>query len=117
MINIKGEGELYAKLRKLPEVIDKVNRRAVKDETDAIANDLRASAPVDTGELRDSIQEEILERGMTGRAAITARHAEFVIHGTSDTPADDFVTPVENDARARFPKRLTAELNEEIRRM
>lgn len=116
-IRIKGEKELYAKLAKLPELIEAAEKRAVKAETNDTANDLRRNAPVLSGDLKESIQEEILNKGMTGRAAITARHAEFVIHGTSDTPANDFVTPVINRTEDRFPRRLRDEVQAEIRKM
>lgn len=116
-IRIKGEAELYRKLKHLPELVDKANRRAVKGQTHETAQDLRRHAPVLTGELRDSIQEELLNRGLTGRAAVTARHAEFVIHGTSDTPANDFVTPVIVRTERQFPDRLRDEIRAELKRI
>jgi len=116
-VRIRGEKELYAKLARLPEAVDAANRRAVKGQTHETAQDLRRHAPVDTGELRDSVQEEITNKGLTGRAAVTARHAEFVVHGTSDTPANDFVTPVIARTESRFPKRLRDEVREELKRM
>jgi HK97 gp10 family phage protein len=116
-IRIKGEKELYAKLAKLPDRINEANRRAIRVQTGDTADDLRRNAPVLTGELRKSIQEELLKKGLTGRAAITARHAEFVIHGTSDTPANDFVTPVVVRTERAFPRRLRAEIKAELERM
>jgi HK97 gp10 family phage protein len=116
-VRIRGEKELYAKLSHLPEAIAAAERRAVKAETIDTAQDLRRNAPVDTGALKDSIQAEILKGGLTGRAAITAPHAEFVIHGTSDTPANDFTQAVIARTEARFPRRLRDEVKAELKRM
>lgn len=113
-VTIKGLDELERKLKALPDVVERAVKRAIKDETDEVANDLRRDAPVDEGDLVESIQEEILEEGLTGRAVITARHATFVVHGTSDTPANDFITPVEADARRRFPARVEREVLKEL---
>lgn len=118
-VRIKGEAELYAKLKALPAKIAEVERRTVKAEVNETAQDLRRAAPVLSGDLRDSIQEETVKAksGAAGRVAITARHAEFVIHGTSDTPANDFVTPVVQRAEDRFPKRLREEVQAELKRI
>ena len=116
-VQIKGLPELEKKLKRLPEVVERAAREAVKGETDEAVEDLRRDAPVKEGDLRDSVQAEIDKGGLAGVAAVTARHAEFVVHGTSDTPANDFVTPVINDVRRRFPDRFTDELNAELRKM
>jgi len=105
-VRIKGADVLDKKLRRLPEVVEAAAKKATKDETHETAQDLRRLAPVLSGDLRKSIQEEIAKKGMVGRAAITADYAKFVIHGTSDTPANDFMTPVEASVRRRFPDRL-----------
>ncbi len=113
-IRIKGEAELYAKLAHLPGKIAAANRRAVEGEVDEIGEDLRRDAPVLSGDLRDSIRTT-MGKGANGRAMITARHAEFVLNGTEDTPANDFATPVILDAEQRFPERLRDEVAEELR--
>lgn len=116
-VEIKGLAELERKLSRLPELVERAAKSAVKAEVDEATEDLRAYAPVDEGDLRDSVQGEITDGGLGGVAAVTARHAEFVVHGTSDTPANDFVTPVINATRRRFPDRFADELREELRRM
>ena len=113
-IKIKGQKELREKLRKVPKRVKAAEARAVKAQTHQTAEELRRDAPRDTGELERSIQEEISNKGMTGTAAITARHAEFVIHGTSRMAANDFVTPVINRTRRQFPKRVRKELEKEL---
>lgn len=114
---IRGLADLEKKLGQLPEVVERAARAAIEGEVDEAVEDLRAGAPVDEGDLRDSVQGEIAKKGLGGTAAVTARHAEFVVHGTSDTPANDFVTPVINDVRERFPDRFADELREQLRRM
>jgi HK97 gp10 family phage protein len=113
-VEIKGLAELERKLKALPEVVELAARAAVKAEVGESADDLRRLSPVKDGDLRRSIQEEIQNRGLAGVAAVTARHAEFVIHGTSDTPANDFVTPVINMVRRRFEDRFADEARAQL---
>lgn len=116
-VEIKGLADLERKLKAMPELVERAARAAVKGETHEAADDLRRHAPVDDGELRDSIQAEIQKGGLAGVAAVTARHAEFVVHGTSDTPANDFVTPVINAVRRRFDDRFADEIRDELRKL
>ena len=113
-VNIRGVEELERKLRQLPELINTAGNRAVKAETAETADDMRRAAPVDTGALRDGIQQEFDPKKHQGRAASTARHTPFVVHGTSDTPANDFITPAAERARRRFPDRVRAEIEKEL---
>ena len=114
VVSIKGADELFKKLRKIPGVVERAGGRAVKEETHDVANDMRRGAPVKTGELRDGIQAEYDAKTMTGKAVSTARHTTFVVHGTSDTPANDFMTPAAERSRKRFPQRVTDTIKEEL---
>lgn len=114
VVEIKGLSELTKKLRALPRVIDGAGGRAVKDETHEVAQDMRRGAPFKTGELREKIQAEYDAKTMTGRAASTARHTTFVVHGTSDTPANDFMTPAAERSRRRFPNRAKQYVKEDL---
>jgi HK97 gp10 family phage protein len=113
-VTIKGLDELARKLKALPEVVDRAGARAVKAETDETADDMRRGAPFKTGELRESIGSEYNAKTMTGRASATAKHADFVEHGTSDTPAQPFVEPAAARARRRFPDRVKTEIKREL---
>lgn len=113
-IKIKGQKELRDKLAKLPKRIAEAERRAIKGQTEASADKLRKDAPVLTGDLKKSIQEEIRNEGMTGVVAITDPDASEIIHGTSDTPAHDFVTATINSTRRQFPARVKKELTKEL---
>jgi HK97 gp10 family phage protein len=113
-VNIKGMSELEKKLRELPALIRSAGARAVKAETKDTAQDMRRGAPFKTGKLREGIQEEFDPKTQTGRAVSTARHTTFVVHGTSDTPANDFITPAAIRARKRFPERVKREIGREL---
>lgn len=56
-----------------------------------LRDDAKAAAPVDTGELRDSIEVQGGKDYRIVRA--TAEHAFFVEFGTSDTPPQPFLWP------------------------
>jgi HK97 gp10 family phage protein len=113
-VRIRGLEELDAKLARLPENVRAGARRAVDDEVDETQEDLQRGAPVLSGNLRDSIKKRLAKKALSGTVAITAKYAEFVIRGTEDTPANDFVTPVVELTRKRFPDRLRAEVRASI---
>lgn len=113
-VRIKGLDELTKKLKALPEVVERAGGRATKEETDEVANDMRRGAPVKTGKLRRGIQSEYDPATITGRAVSTARHTPFVVHGTSDTPANDFMTPAAERSRRRYPKRVTEAIRADL---
>lgn len=79
--------------------------QAVGDETAQVGQDMRDGAPVDTGELQDSIVTA--HSGMEGTAEATARHAVFVEHGTSKMDAKQFALPAAEQARGRFVRRVS----------
>lgn len=82
-INIdKAKAEQIAKDLAKP-YVDKI--------AEAIAEDARASCPVDTGELRDSI--EIGRDGDTVTVSATAGHALVVEFGSKHTAAQPFLRP------------------------
>lgn len=116
-VRIRGIEELDRKLRQLPQVVEAAGRRAVKDEVHAVAQQMRADAPVDDGDLLRGIQEELEKKGLEGAAVSTARHTTFVVHGTSDTPANDFMEPATQESRRRFPDRVRDEVRDELRKL
>lgn len=56
-----------------------------------VADDARRNAPVETGELQDSIHGEVV--GTEGRVSATADHAAYVELGTSEMPAQPYLRP------------------------
>lgn len=116
-VKIAGVEELARKLKALPEVVERAARTAVKAETEAVADDMRRGAPRKTGDLVDGIQAEFDAKTITGKAVSTARHTTFVVHGTSDTPANDFMTPAARRSEKRLMRRVKDEVEAELRKL
>jgi HK97 gp10 family phage protein len=111
---ISGLDQLDRNLKRLPHVIRAGARAAVKGETHDVAQEMRRDAPVLTGELRQGIQERLSDGGLEGHAVSTARHTTFVIHGTSENEANDFMEPAAQRSRRRFPQRVEKEIEKEL---
>jgi HK97 gp10 family phage protein len=105
-ISVTGGPALEAKIKALGPAMRRAALEAVQVETLEIAQDMRRDAPVKTGALKDGIQSEIDADALEGRAVSTAAHTKYVVHGTSDTEAQDFMTPAAVRARVRFPRRI-----------
>lgn len=103
-VTVEGLDDLRATLDALPAKVQAAAEEAVKAEVDAVADDMRSAAPVDTGTLVESIHAEVT--GLAGAATATARHAVFVEFGTSSTPAQPFAGPAAELSRGRFPRRV-----------
>ncbi len=113
-VSISGLDALARNLDRLPEVVREAARVAIRDETEETADDMRRHAPVLSGKLRRGIQAELDPRALEGAAVTTAEHSPFVIHGTSDMEADDFMTPAAKRAQRRFPARVKRDVGEAI---
>lgn len=117
-VTVRGMDQLVKRLAALPEAVDRAARRAVRDETEAVADDMRAGAPRGvTGGLVEGIQAEFDEATIAGKAVSTADHSTFVEHGTSKQAAQPFIAPAEMRARRRFPRRMSDEIKTEMRRL
>lgn len=112
-VTVEGTDRLARKLRSLPAHIREAAEAAVGAEAEEIADDMRRGAPVLTGELKAGIQAE--HDGLEGRAVSTARHSDFVEHGTSKTPEQPFARPAAEASRQRFPGRMREVLGEHLK--
>ena len=77
---------------------------------------LRASVPVDTGRLRNSIQaQRSTTAGATVRTAIVmgAPYAHFVEFGTARTPPRPTFVPIMRRAREQFVRAVVARVKDE----
>lgn len=99
-IKIEGLEKMKLALKESKLRMNAAAAAAVAREVAAIGDDAQAGAPVDTGELRESIRRS--QRGMFGRVQATARHAGFVEFGTSKAPAQPYMMPAVEKARRRF---------------
>lgn len=109
---VDGLDRLGGKLDALPAQMRAGAERAVADETDDVAQDMRDGAPVVTGELREGIQSE--HEGLRGEAVSTAPHSFAVEGGTSRQVAQPFAQPAAEKSRLRFADRVSAAIREEL---
>jgi hypothetical protein len=117
-VTVTGRAVLDARLAALPGVVEAGCREAVQAETVAAAQNMRRDAPFDTGKLREGIQAELDDLDdLRGAAVSTAEHTKYVVHGTSDTEANDFITPVAELSRRRFPRRIRKHVLAELRKI
>jgi HK97 gp10 family phage protein len=111
-IQVDGADALLQKLQSMPEKMRKGAERAVADEADEIAQEMRESVPVDTGALREGIQSE--HDGLTGKAVSTADYSWVIEAGTHRRPARPFAQPAAERSRTRFPGRVSEYVREEL---
>lgn len=116
-VTIKGLAQLEKKLGRLPRAIDEAAREAVKEEVHETAVDMRRLAPKLTGELAESVQEEIAEGGLSGTVSPRARYATFVNDGARGIPPQPFATAAGKLTRRRFRKRTEQITSEALRRL
>lgn len=72
----------------------------VEGTADDIAADAQSRAPVDTGELRDSIKRA--GGGLKSTVEVGAKHGVYQEFGTSRSPAHPFLWPAVEAARAGY---------------
>lgn len=111
-MSIEGMDELMSKLEEAKGRARRAARRAVEDETAAIADDMRDLVPRDTDELHDSI--ETITDDLSGVVRVGAGHAAHVEFGTSVAPAQPYATPASENSRQRFPDRIADAAGEEL---
>lgn len=112
-VSVSGTDSLRAKLANAGPKIRKAAGEVVESETLEIADDMRAAAPVDTGELRDSIQSTADD--VRGFAWADARHAVFVEFGTKSAPEQPFILPTAEKHRRPYVRNMSVRINEELR--
>lgn len=114
MLRIHGERALMSKLRRIEADV----RKAVPEAGEAggvpVAQAMAARAPVDQGELRDSIGiARTSEGAMVGP---DADHAKFVQGGTVYMSAQPFMTDAASAATPEVPRRMAEVFRSAIRR-
>jgi len=99
---------LAADIAEAPPKLERTSSQKLSEIAAQLRDDARAAAPVDTGELRNSIS-------MSGgrdyrRVAATAAHAFYVEFGTSDTGPQPYMWPAADRAEQamheQFPELL-----------
>lgn len=77
-----GNKQLSAALHRYGENVRDEVKRIITETAYIIMNNAKVMAPVDDGNLRDSIEVEIVQGGMTAIVRVTANYAIYVEYGT-----------------------------------
>lgn len=85
-------------------------RKAVLQSTMSIETNAKKRAPVDTGNLRSSIQGEAKE--LEGEVTATAEYASFVEFGTRKAESQPFMGPAAEEERPKFNQAIKEALRE-----
>lgn len=106
-MGIRARG-IQAAQRRLDRIADRlagVTQEAIEEFADDVVQHMKGVVPVDTGKLRDSIEKKTEGDAVTvGPRGV--EYAEFVEYGTSRSPAQPYVRPTIEWARANGPKRI-----------
>lgn len=89
---------------KIPKLIAGLEGKAalvVRKTVSDIEAGAKVKAPVDTGNLRNSISGG-MTGPLTGKVEATADYAQYVELGTHKAPAQPYMTPAAEEARASF---------------
>lgn len=85
-------------------------KQAVTKSTLSIETNAKKRAPVDTGNLRSSIQGEA--KGLEGEVTATAEYAPFVEFGTRNMQSQPFMGPAAEEERPKFNQAIKEALRE-----
>lgn len=101
-MELRGADKLIAKLKKNATLNDV--KDVVRLNTSEMNKKVQRKAAVDTGHLRRSVKQEIIDGGFTGKVASTAEYAGYVEHGTRFMPAQPHVRPGFHEQKEQFKK-------------
>lgn len=119
-VKVDGLDKLRASLAETDSEVRRAATRAVDEELDDLAQDMKRGAPVgdrSRGRRGDPpLAESIVTTrdGLKGSAGPRVLHAVFVEHGTSSHSAEPFVLPAAERSRRRFPNRVGAEVRKAV---
>lgn len=112
-IRARGIQAAQQRLNRIADRLAGVTQDAIEEFADEVVEHMKGVVPVDTGALRDSIEKKTEGDSVTvGPRGI--EYAEFVEYGTSRGPAQPYVRPTIQWARANGPKRIARRIEGEI---
>lgn len=117
-VQIEGLDRLKRQLEALAPELEAAAKKAVKEAADAVKEQTRQNVRVDTGNLRDEVDIEYKDDGMTATVGWKNRkdwYATVQEHGTSRIPAQPALGPALEAERARFEERLRQEVRRVLR--
>ena len=107
-MKVVGLDKLQKKLKKNVQMDDV--KRVVRNNGARMHAEAIAKAPVDTGNLRRSIELNIKDSGLTAEVEATAEYAPYVEYGTRFMTAQPYIRPAYIKQRKKFKqdmKKLT----------
>ncbi len=102
------------KFNRLPEITAALRPKAsaiVRKTASDIEAHAKAVVPVDTGNLKNSIQTEMEGGGLTAVVGTGVSYAPFVEWGTHKAPAQPYLTPAAEAVRPAFLKAMESLLD------
>lgn len=100
-MTVEGMPQLQAALMRVAAAVETAGAAVVASEVRMVANDAKAGAPRESGELQSGISGEA--SGMDGVVKSAARHSWFVEAGTYKDRPQPFMGPAADASRARLP--------------
>lgn len=108
-IELEGARELQRGFDRFADELESELGAAVDDIVEWIGEDAQDNAPVDTGELRDSIEwlvERVAGMVVEGEVVVGADHGPFVEFGTVHMQAQPYLAPAIDANRGRIVRRV-----------
>lgn len=116
-VTIKGLARFRIRMRSVSDAIREGVVIAVREETEAVVQEMEIDAPIDTGNLVENIHAKFKKKGFIGQAISGADYTKYVVHGTSTHHAQDFMTPAAMRSKERFQDVVTKRVREELRKV
>ncbi|WP_086809811.1 HK97-gp10 family putative phage morphogenesis protein [Streptomyces reticuliscabiei] len=117
-VRITGLDRLRKRLADLPDEVEAALVKAVKESAEAVRDEVRRTAPVATGNLRESVDIRYREGGLVadvGWFDQADSYATYVEYGTRGRPAQPSLRPAFEAERRRYPTRLSDEVRKALR--
>lgn len=99
-IELKGAGPVLKRLKNLSDMSG--IRKIVQLNGSEMMQKAQREAPVDTGQLRRSIQLDIIDGGMTAKVSANTEYAAYVEYGTRFMGAQPYLRPALRDQAEQF---------------
>lgn len=104
-VSVDGAPELKRVLELTGHRLTEALIAAVAEASLEVETEAKRNTPVDTGRLRSSLGQEVVDsQGLSRDVATNVEYAPYVEYGTSTQEAQPFLTPAREKVAARFPQ-------------